>query len=194
MSLEHDKFRNNAAGSPEAEEDSACLAAVARGDRAAFDRLYKRYYERVFRFSLRVTGRVNLVDDVISETMLVVWRKARDYRAASAVSTWIFGIAYRKSLKALAREGRPGETIDELPETELQAADTLDREAVQAAVRQAIAALPPEHRAVVELTFHFDRSYEDIAEVLGCPVGTVKSRMFHARAKLRPLLARLLGD
>ncbi len=54
--------------------------------------------------------------------------------------------------------------------------------------------LPPEHRAVVDLTFFFNRSYDEVAQILDCPVGTVKSRMFHARAKLRPLLTQLLGD
>jgi len=81
-----------------------------------------------------------------------------------------------------------------VPESELAVPATLDREDVQAAVRQAVAALPAEHRAVVDLTFHFNCSCEEIAQILDCPVGTVKSRMFHARAKLRPLLSHLLGD
>jgi RNA polymerase sigma-70 factor (ECF subfamily) len=175
-------------------DDDACLSAVARGDRAAFERLYRRYYERLFRFSLRVTGRINLVEDVVNETMLVVWRRASEYRAAAAVSTWIFGIAYRKSLKALAREGRATRTLDEIPQAELAVTDEFDQDGIQAAIRQAVAALPPEHRAVVDLTFHFNCSYQEIAQILDCPVGTVKSRMFHARAKLRPLLVHLLGD
>jgi RNA polymerase sigma-70 factor (ECF subfamily) len=65
---------------------------------------------------------------------------------------------------------------------------------VHAAIRQAVMCLPPEHRAVVDLTFFFNRSYEEVAQILDCPVGTVKSRMFHARAKLRPLLSQLIGD
>src|SRR4051812_23288685 len=88
------------------QDDFACMRAIAAGDRSAFERLYRRYYERVFRFSLRVTGRINLVEDIVNETMMVVWRRAREYRGAAAVSTWILGIAYRKSLKALARERR----------------------------------------------------------------------------------------
>jgi len=175
-------------------DDRACMNAIAQGDRAAFDSLYRRYYERLFRFGLRVTGRLHLVEDVVNETMLVVWRRAGDYRADAAVSTWIFGIAYRKSLKALARDGRAMARLDEVPESELAVPATLDREDVQAAVRQAVAALPAEHRAVVDLTFHFNCSCEEIAQILDCPVGTVKSRMFHARAKLRPLLSHLLGD
>jgi len=176
------------------EDDVACLAAVGRGDHAAFDRLYRRYYERLFRFSLRVPGRINMVEDIVNETMIVVWRRAGEYRSAAAVSTWIFGIAYRKALKALAHDGRRTTTIDEVPEAELAAPATRDDDDVRAAIRQAIDGLPAEHRAVVDLTLHFNYSYQEIAQILECPVGTVKSRMFHARAKLRPLLAHLLGD
>lgn len=179
----------------DAPEDRDCVAAIARGDRAAFEMLYRRYYERLCRFALRVTGRIAGVDDIVAETLIVVWRNAGEYRASAAVSTWIFGICYRKALKALARERRASAPPEESFEpVELTAADQVDADSVRAAIVRAIADLPPEHRAVVELTFHFNRSYQDIAEILDCPVGTVKSRMFHARAKLRPLLAHLLGD
>jgi RNA polymerase sigma-70 factor (ECF subfamily) len=196
MPLRREPTTLHAVPSVDAPDDRDCVAAIARGDRAAFETLYRRYYERLFRFALRVTGRIAGVDDIVAETLIVVWRNAGEYRATSAVSTWIFGIAYRKALKALARERRANTPPEEssFEPVELSAADQVDAESVRAAIVRAIADLPPEHRAVVELTFHFNRSYQDIAEILDCPVGTVKSRMFHARAKLRPLLAHLLGD
>lgn len=177
-----------------AAEDAACLAAVAGGDRRAFEALYRRYYERLFRFALRVTGRVGLVEDVVHETLLVVWKKAGEFRAEASVSTWIFGIAYRKALKAASRDGRRESALDQVPAEALTAPETMDRDGIHAAIRAAVARLPAEHRAVVDLTFFFNCSYEEIAQILGCPVGTVKSRMFHARAKLRPLLGGLLED
>jgi RNA polymerase sigma-70 factor (ECF subfamily) len=195
MKLQRDRFQvKESAGSGDDGEDIACLSQIALGDRSAFERLYRRYYDRLFRFVLRVTGRMNLVEDVINDTMIVIWRKAGDYRAAARASTWIFGIAYRKALKALSRELRAPEVMDELPEVEQPPSDALDREGLHAAIRQAVMRLPPEHRAVVDLTFFFNRSYEEAAQILDVPVGTVKSRMFHARAKLRPLLTQLLGD
>jgi RNA polymerase sigma-70 factor (ECF subfamily) len=195
MPLRRDPSPLHVVPQTEASDDRRCLAAIAGGDRDAFETLYRRYYERLFRFALRVAGRINLVDDIVDETMIVVWRSAAEYRATAAVSTWIFGIAYRKALKALARERRASTPPPESVATvELSAPDHADAERVRAAILRAIADLPPEHRAVVELTFHFNRSYQDIAQILDCPVGTVKSRMFHARAKLRPLLAHLLGD
>jgi len=195
MKFQGDRFRvANSAGANQNGEDLACLTLIARGDRAAFERLYRRYYDRLFRFVLRVTGRMNIAEDVINDTMLVIWRKAGEYRAAAQASTWIFGIAYRKALKALSRESRVTDVCDEIPDIEAPPPETLDREGLHAAIRQAVMQLPPEHRAVVDLTFFFNRSYEEAAQILDCPVGTVKSRMFHARAKLRPLLTQLLGD
>lgn len=195
MKSQGDRFKvKDSPGAGQDGDDLTCLASIAMGDRAAFDRLYRRYYDRLFRFVLRVTGRMNLVEDVINDTMIVIWRKAGEYRAAAQASTWIFGIAYRKALKALSKETRVFDTVDETPEGEAPPAELLDREGLNAAIRQAIMRLPPEHRAVVDLTFFFNRSYEEAAQILDCPVGTVKSRMFHARAKLRPLLTRMLGD
>jgi RNA polymerase sigma factor (sigma-70 family) len=183
-----------AAGTTAEADDLACLARIALGDRPAFEALYRRYYDRLFRFCLRVTGRMNLAEDVINDTMMVIWRKAGEYRAAARPSTWIFGIAYRKAMKALSRELRAPELVDELPEIEQPPADALDREGLHAAIREAVTKLPPDHRAVVDLTFFLNRSYEEVAQILDCPVGTVKSRMFHARAKLRPLLSQWIGD
>jgi len=195
MNFQGDRgFTKDASGAGQNGEDLICLTAIAQGDRAAFERLYRRYYDRLFRFVLRVTGRMNLVEDVINDTMMVIWRKAGEYRAAAQASTWIFGIAYRKALKALSRESRVLEYVDEVPEVEAPPPETLDREGLHAAIRQAVTQLPPEHRAVVDLTFFFNRSYEEVAQILDCPVGTVKSRMFHAREKLRPLLTQMLGD
>lgn len=176
------------------EDDRVCLSAIANGDRAAFDRLYRRYYQRLFRFGLRVTGRMHLVEDVINETMIVVWRRAGDYRAAASVSTWVFGIAFRKSLRALAHDGRGLTAFENMPQIDFASPAITERDDMQATVRQAITALSAEQRAIIELTFRSGYSYQEIAQILDCPVGTVKSRMFHARAKLRPLLTRLLGD
>ncbi len=194
MKPEQGKLNANGAAAAQDGDDLACLARIALGDRGEFEKLYRRYYDRLFRFVLRVSGRMNLVEDVINDTMMVIWRKAGEYRGAAQASTWIFGIAYRKALKAISRELRAPETVDELPEIEQPPSDTLDRDGLHAAIRQAVMQLPPEHRAVVDLTFFFNKSYDEVAQILDCPVGTVKSRMFHARAKLRPLLSQMLGD
>ncbi len=183
---------SNEARGAEDGRDLALLAQVARGDRAALAALYREYYPRLYRFVLRLVVRSDAVEDVVNETMLAVWQQAAAFREASRVGTWIYGIAYRRALKTIARERRPVPVPDTVPVA--LPADLSDAAARRAAVARAIAQLPPEQRAVVELTFAFGHSYGEIAAILGCPEGTVKSRMFHARAKLRPLLRALVEE
>jgi RNA polymerase sigma-70 factor (ECF subfamily) len=174
--------------------EAACLAAIAAGDVAAFERLYRALYPRLFRFVLRVTGRLDGVEDVLSETMLAVWRGAAGYRGDTRASAWVFGIAYRQAVQALRRRGvapdRPASEPADSACTEAAA----DAAALRQALRTALAALPADQRAAVDLTFYHGCSCGEVAAILGCPVGTVKSRMFQARMRLRPLLARLYRE
>ena len=178
--------------SGEEQRDLALIARIAAGDRQALAALYREYYPRLYRFVLRVLARSDAVEDVVNETMMAVWLQAAVFREASRVGTWIYGIAYRRALKALAREKRPVGVLEPAPVAEPP--ELSGNEVRRAAVARAIASLPPDQRAVVELTFAFGHSYGEIALILGCPEGTVKSRMFHARAKLRPLLRALVED
>jgi RNA polymerase sigma-70 factor (ECF subfamily) len=168
-------------------DECALLARVAAGDRRAFDVLYREYWPRLTRFLDQVTRRPHLVEEVLNDTMLVVWRSAGTFKAQSRVSTWIFAIAYRKALKALKHARDGGQQVDLLHE--LWAPDDPERDAIRAQlkgqVRRALDALSPEQRAVVELTYYHGCAYAEIAQILECPVDTVKTRMFHARRKLR---------
>ena len=164
------------------------LAQVARGDRAAFERLYREYHPRLLHFLTRMLASRTAAEEALNDTMLVVWRRAESFNGSSKVSTWIFGIAYRSALKALRQSDPPVEIADPEalvadeapgPETTLIAR----QEAV--ALRDLLITLPADQRSVVELTYFHDFSYREIAEVLACPVDTVKTRMFHARRKLR---------
>lgn len=176
-------------------DDNLWLERVAGGDRAAFERLYRGYYPRVFGYVLRVCRRPELVEEVVNDTLLTVWRSAGSFDGRSRVSTWIFGIAYRKTLKRLARrDGREAALDDErAPEPAVAAVGSrrLERSELRAALDLALDDLSPEQRAVVELAYFHDLSYPEVAEVVGCPVNTVKTRMFHARRKLRDRLPEL---
>lgn len=170
------------------------IGRIARKDRRAFEALYRAYYRRLLRFLFRITRRSDLVEEVLNDAMLVVWQKADTFEGDSRVSTWIFGIAYRKALKALERAGRSRLFMSDgdLPE----AADLTDRVG-EAELHDWVSAgldgLSPEHRMVVESVYYFGMSYQDIAAVAGCPIGTVKTRMFHARRRLRQLMPPLLS-
>jgi RNA polymerase sigma factor (sigma-70 family) len=172
--------------------EQACLRAVAQGDAQAFETLYRMLHPRLFRFVLRVLGRLDLVDDVLSETMLAVWRGASAYRADARAQTWVFGIAYHKALQALRRTGlNPLEEHAASDAAVASPEQRTDDAWVHDAVRRALASLPADQRAAIELTFFNGYSCDEVAAIVGCPAGTVKSRMFLARARLRPLLARL---
>ena len=181
---------------PQVPDEAALVRRVAAKDRRAFDVLYRAYYRRLTRFLEQLTRRPHLTEEALNDTMLVVWKKAHTFDGSARVSTWIFGIAYRKALKAVRRSSDPheadagGETRSgtEGPETEAI------RSEARARVGRALATLSVEHRAVVELTYYHGYAYREIAGIVGCPVGTVKTRMFHARRQLKSLLSSEQGE
>lgn len=170
--------------------DARLVAAVGRGDRHAFQDLYRAYFPRLARFLGRMTRNAPLVEEVINDTMLVVWQKALTYDGSSKVSTWIFGIAYRQALKALRGADEPVEFPAEPPcEPEQEPEHAAVGKQLQQGVNRALAALPVEQRMVVSLTYFHGMAYQEIAETMGCPVNTVKTRMFHARQRLKAILS-----
>jgi RNA polymerase sigma-70 factor (ECF subfamily) len=177
--------------------DLALLARIGNGDRNALRDLYTTYYHPLLRFIYRITGRLDLAQEGVNDVMLVVWGNSRSFGGRSSVSTWIMGIGYRKALKLLASSrrwtdrfiGAPEDVIERYAPLVEQSDDDL-RDLLDEALRH----LSPEHRAVVELTYFYGCSYEEIAAIADCPVNTVKTRMFHARAKLKKLLPALGKD
>lgn len=173
------------------ERECALLARIAGRDNSAINELYLIYHRRLARFLLRLTRRNDLAEEMINDTLWVVWQRAGDFRGASRVSTWIFGIAYRRVLKALRDElprpadiGIAAEAGSEEPARQKEIGGWLD-----AALQQ----LPLEQRMVIELAYHAGHSREEIASIMQCPVNTVKSRMLKARRKLKTLLISLAG-
>ena len=174
-----------------AEHELDLIRRVARQDRRAFVEIYESYHPRLVRFVSRLIRREDVAEEVANDAMVGVWQGAASFRGSSRVSTWVLGIGYRAALKRLRQSARAGHArFDDTP-TEREDAETiLFRREGQATIRLAVERLSPEHRAVVELAFFDDCSYAEIAEIVGCPENTVKTRMFHARRRLR----RLLGN
>ena len=176
------------------QRESELLAAVAHGDRRAFDELYLAYHRRLTRFVLRVARRYEIAEEVINDTFWIVWQKAEEFRNASRVSTWIMGIAYRQILKALrnTRSGLPSVgNASPAAQSGIEgpARNTEERDWIMHGLQQ----LPPAQRMAIELAYYLGHSCEEIAEIMGCSVPMVKTRMFHAREKLRISLPRLAG-
>jgi RNA polymerase sigma-70 factor (ECF subfamily) len=175
----------------DATEQLLLLGRVQRGDEHAFEELYRHYRSRLFRFLINLTGRPQMVEEVLNDTMLAVWEKPDGFRGASKLSTWIFGIAYRKAMKALREiddpiEYQPVQSIDEETASPHEASWCGQRDRLLFDTMQQLSA---EHRVVVHLTYFHEMSAREIAHVMACPVGTVKTRMFHARRHLKRLMS-----
>ena len=178
----------------EDEIDLALLKNVADGDKKAFEQLYERLFIALSRYLTRLTRRPELVEELVNDTMYVVWDKADQFQGRSKVTTWVIGIAYLKGIKALDKITRmPEQKADSLSESadveeETNAISDLgEREWLDAALEM----ISADQRSVVELTYYFGYSYQEIAEMMNCPVNTVKTRMFHARRRLAKLLPAL---
>jgi RNA polymerase sigma-70 factor, ECF subfamily len=173
--------------------ERSLLARIATGDRLALRQFYFLYHRRLQRFLSTVSRDAVLMEEIINDTLLVVWRGAGNFRGDSRVSTWVFGIAYRRALKTLQRAAHRHEQqalpSNEGPETAIDTT-ALNFERTEW-VGAALAQLTVEHRMVVELTYYLGLSCDEVSAVVGCPVGTVKTRLHHARLRLRKALEQL---
>ncbi|MTI63498.1 sigma-70 family RNA polymerase sigma factor [Methylophaga sp.] len=177
-------------------DDIAILHQIAAGSQQALAEFYRRYESRLYRFICSKMPDQFEAADLVNEVFLEVWQKAAEFQQRSKVSTWLFSIAYFKTVDRL-RKTRPEalseEALDNL-EDDSPASLTCLIQAEQAdQVRHCVSTLKPDHRAVMELTFFEEMSYRDIATVVNCPENTVKTRMFHAKQAMKKCLQRLAG-
>jgi RNA polymerase sigma-70 factor (ECF subfamily) len=174
-----------------ASDDESLIRRIAAGDKLAMQVLFGRYQVRIFRFLLRFVKDEAQAEDLISEVFLDVWRQAGRFEARSSVSTWLLGIARFKALSAVRR--RRDESLDEdyaagiaddgdTPDIALQKKDK------GAVLRQCLHKLSADHREIIDLVYYHEKSVEEVAEILGIPGNTVKTRMFYARQKLSEIL------
>ncbi|BBD79943.1 RNA polymerase sigma factor RpoE [Aerosticca soli] len=189
----------------ENELDSALVERAKSGDRRAFDLLVRKYQHKVLGLVARYVRNPSECEDVAQEAFVRAWRALGSFRGDSAFSTWLHTIAVNTAKNYLASAGRrpPAEDIDvdeaaigahaermqdsATPERELL------RQEIERTVFDTVQRLPEELRTAITLREVEGMSYEEIAEAMGCPVGTVRSRIFRAREaideKLRPLLS-----
>jgi RNA polymerase sigma-70 factor (ECF subfamily) len=175
----------------QAASDEVLIGRIADGDRLAMQVLFARHHVRVFRFVLRLVRNEAAAEDLISEVFLDVWRQAGKFEGRAAVSTWLLAIARFKALTALRR--KPEQELDEdTAETIEDTADTpdvtLEKKDKSALIRKCLAGLSAEHREIIDLVYYHEKSVEEVAEIVGIPENTVKTRMFYARKKLAELL------
>jgi RNA polymerase sigma-70 factor, ECF subfamily len=173
--------------------DEAVVALVARSDELALTELYDRFGRTAYGLALRVLRDRSLAEDAVQEAFLIAWRTADTFMPERArASTWLLTLVHRRAVDLVRREQRRrAEPIEVAGERAGEgAADEAvwlryERERVQAALRQ----LPDQQREALELAYYGGFSQSELAERLGQPVGTIKSRMFSGLARLRDLLA-----
>jgi RNA polymerase sigma-70 factor (ECF subfamily) len=176
--------------------DLELLEGIRAGDRLAFEQLYTFYRPRLTRFLMNLVHRPALVEEVLNDTMMVVWEWPHSFHGASKFSTWLFAIAYRKVMKGLRRQDEAVEDKqqDQRVSDALSPEDEAGHQRLNRLLMEALEQLSPAHRAVVDLTYFHDLGYQEIAHVLDCPVDTVKTRMFYARRHLRRCLSGDFAD
>ncbi|MCB9993239.1 MAG: sigma-70 family RNA polymerase sigma factor [Hyphomicrobiaceae bacterium] len=169
------------------ETDKALLGRISARDSGALRILYTRHNVRLYRFLVRLTGNEALAEECVNETFLKVWLKAESFGGQSSVSTWLFTIARNEALSHLRK--RREAPLDEEQAAQIEdESDTQDVTAAKkdkcAVMRLCIDKLSPAHREIIDLVYYQDLSVAEVAEVVGIPENTVKTRMFHARKQL----------
>jgi RNA polymerase sigma-70 factor (ECF subfamily) len=145
----------------------------------------------VFRFGLRLVRDEQIAEDLISEVFLDVWRQAGKFEGRSAVSTWLLAIARFKALSALRRRKDvelEDDAANAIEDTSDDPEVTVQKKDAGEALRRCLTALSTEHREIVDLVYYHEKSVEEVAEIVGIPENTVKTRLFYARKKLADLL------
>ena len=180
---------------PLAFDETRLIARIVTGDLRAFEQLYRIYHPRLSRFLINILRQPQLVEEALHDTLMVVWKRPERFNGTSKVSTWIFAIAYRTALKARSRYDAPVEDLqaERRPSPDVDPEQALGVGQMQQVLSTALDQLSADHRAVVDLTYFHEAGYREIAEIMDCPVGTVKTRMLHARRRLKDILGDQLG-
>jgi RNA polymerase sigma-70 factor (ECF subfamily) len=172
--------------------DEELLRSIARGERSAMETLFARHNVRVFRFGLSITRNRSLAETIVSDVFFDVWRRPGTFQEKSQVSTWLLAIAHHKAFSLLRRPADE-ELTDELCADVEDLADnpeaTIAKKQMGTILAKCILKLSAIHREIVDLVYYHEKSIEEVTQILQVPIGTVKTRMFHARQHLARLLA-----
>jgi len=171
----------------------ALLQRVAAGDRNAFSELYRRLQRPLFGYLMKLVREREMVEDVLNETMMEVWRQAGRFEGRASVNTWVFSIAHHRAVSRL-RKKRETPLDEEQAAAIEDEAPTPDENAISGDMSRLIGTLMEqlsfEHREILHLAYFQEFSVQEIAEALDLPANTVKTRMFYARQRLKVLLEK----
>jgi RNA polymerase sigma-70 factor (ECF subfamily) len=174
------------------------LGRIEHADEAAFKEIYRAFSRRLYAYVLRQLGDPSQAEEIVADTLYEVWRQPARFRGESQFSTWLLGVARNKVLMAF-RSRKPDarhEDLDVVAETvaadDPSAFEILAQGQRREGVRHCMDKLSADHRECVHLVFYEGMALAEVAALQGCPENTVKTRLFHARQKLKSCLTRLL--
>lgn len=175
------------------EDDQQLIRATANGSEAAFGQIYQKYHQPIYNYLLRITQDEAGADDILQEVFFAIWQGASKFKHLSSLKTWIYRIAYKQSISWLRKHQRKSNPmeLDEIVDGSRTPEETAISSDQSTQLRKAMADLAPKHRAVLELAFIEEMSYSEIAEILNCPIGTVKSRMSYALRNLNHVMVKI---
>lgn len=174
------------------------LGRIGQGDEAAFRELYRAFSRRLFAYVIRKLGNEAQAEEIVADTLYEVWKAPARFRGESQFSTWLIGIARNKVLMAF-RSRKPDAVYEDLQEIaeviaseDAGAFEQLAQRQRREGVQHCMERLSDDHREAIHLVFYEGMSLAEVAQVQSCPENTVKTRLFHARQKLRNCLKLLL--
>src|SRR5262249_33368206 len=179
------------AGRHDENSDERLVKRVAAGDRIAMQLLYTRHHLRTYRFVLRIVNDAAAAEDLTSDAFLDVWKNAGRFRGGSQVSTWILSIARYKALAALRRRSNApldDDILCSIPDDAESPEAIVHKQNESAVLRWCLTQLSPAQREVIDLVYYHEKSIAEVAEIIGAPQNTVKTRRFHARTRVAALL------
>lgn len=178
------------------QDDIQLLQRIGDGDEEAMARLYVAYEAKIFAFAMKKLNDSQAAADIVHEVMMAAWKGANKFQGRSKVKSWLFGIAHNKIVDFVRKDSRydSDELEEDLPDTSINSSEELMEVAQNRDfLAYCLEKLSDLHKQVVHLAFFEDLSYGEIADIVGIPEGTVKTRMFHAKQLLKKCLANRMG-
>ena len=180
-----------------ADVERALLLRIGEGDERALEDLYRRFEPRILAFAYQRLNDSAAASDTLNEVMLEIWNSASRFEGRSSVATWILSITRFRVIDRLRKRG--GRVFEELEDATSEDPAESAEDALAGAgdaqwVRRCVEQLPPAQRDAIHLAFFEDLSYADIAKVMDCPEGTVKTRVYHAKRALKSCLAEAASE
>lgn len=179
---------------------SDLLNRITQGDDQAVGVLYRHYHRSVYAFIRHLVPVDEAVGEILNDTFLVMCRKPGAFNGTSKFHTWLCGIARNKGLDWLRRHGRETtmqqidqELLESIPDHNGSVLEILEKEEIDDVLRECIDRLPLAQREAIHWTWHEEQTMEVVSEQLGCPLGTLKSRLHHARLKIRDCIEKAMG-